>query len=198
MNEKEFQNQLHNKLDGNVKKGGTTLGKEIPIPYQLSFVVDNIDQKILEIWCFKQDIVFFKPLLSADFPHRGAVVQYDKQALINIKLERGGAPKKAPIGMPLLIIETKMGHPTTDVILAYTKKAELIKSIFPYCKYVFCISGEKIDPRANRLGTNFDKIVSIENINNGNVEEFYKIIRRLLKEAKKELKEFSVKSGSGN
>lgn len=64
----------------------------------------------------------------------------------------------------------------------------MIKTIFPYCKFVFCVY-ERISPRTFRHGVNFDEIICINNIKSRTeLSKFEKTIRRLLKEAKTDSK----------
>jgi hypothetical protein len=67
-------------------------------------------------------------------------------------------------GIPFVILELKDGQPGTDNVLAYSQKAEMIKSIFPYCRYMLLIQG-KIGARTYRLGTVFDKILELPDEN---------------------------------
>jgi len=165
------------------------LDKEVPIPYKHIYV-KNDDKVTLEIWCFKQDIVFFKPLFDVNIPYRGATIQYYDQNLINVKLEKDNAQKTKDVGMPFLIIETKCGQSTHDV-MTYSQKAELIKTIFPYCKFIFCIYGN-VKQRTFRHGLNFDAIVTISNLNNhSQLQKFYRTVCSLMKKSKDELSRLS-------
>jgi hypothetical protein len=189
MTEERFRNSLLKKLrrlDLPYK-----LDKEIPIPYKHIYVKDNAEVT-LEIWCFKQDIVFFKPLFDVSVPYRGAAIHYNKLSLIQIKLEKDNAQNSKDVGMPFLIIETKCGQPGTHDVMTYSQKAELIKTIFPYCKFVFCIYGD-ISARTYRHGLHFDNISSISNLNDQNqIRIFSRTVRSLLKEAEHELKRLST------
>ena len=142
--------------------------------------------------CFKQDIVFFKPLIDKTVSYRGANIQANGQPLIRIKLEKDNAQNTKHVGMPFLIIETKNGQPNTHDILTYVQKVEMIKTIFPYCKFMFCIYGP-ISPRTYRHGLNFDRIVSIKNVNDENeIGKFKELCMHLIQKAEKTLQKISL------
>ena len=188
MTEEEFRNALLEKLQQ--LHLSYCLDKEVPIPYKHIYVRDGA-QTTLEIWCFKQDIVFFKPLFDVAIPYRGATIQYGGQSIIQIKLEKDNAQNTKDIGMPFLIIETKNTQPNTHDILTYAQKAELIKTIFPYCKFVFCIYGT-ISARTYRHGLNFDGILSITDLNDSNqLRGITQTVRELLGEAQRGLSRLS-------
>jgi hypothetical protein len=174
-------------------------GEEVPVPYRHIYIPDG-QKTTLEIWCFKQDIAIYKPLFDKTAPSEGTKINAGNKREIQIKLERGGAEKEKDIGSPYVIIETKKKQPITHEILAYSEKAKMIKSIFPYCKFVFCIYG-KIEPRTYRHGIGFDRIVSIKNTrkNSQDMRDFKKQITELIREAKKDLKKISksVESSKG-
>jgi hypothetical protein len=189
MTEEQFRNALVDKLSALHLQ--YELGIEIPIPYKHMYVKEGNDI-VLEVWCFKQDIVYFKPLIDKSVPYRGANIQANGQPLIRIKLEKDNAQNSKDVGMPFLIIETKNGQPNTHDILTYVQKVEMIKTIFPFCKFVFCISG-RISARTYRHGLNFDRIVSLENINdNSEIENFKSLCRGLIQDAEQTLQSISL------
>ncbi|MCK4385008.1 MAG: hypothetical protein KAW52_01970 [candidate division Zixibacteria bacterium] len=192
MDEKRFR-QILLKCLKSIDKG-YKIGQEIPVPYKHIYLRENKRTK-LEIWCFKQDIAIYKILFDNTVSKKVAEIIPSDKSKIQIELERGKAKKEKNIGLPYVIIETKKKQPITHEILAYSEKAKMIKTIFPYCKFVFCIYGE-IEPRTYRHGIGFDRIVSIKNTqkNSQDMRDFTKQITGLIREAKKDLKKIS-KSG---
>jgi hypothetical protein len=149
--EKKLQNELYRSLKPAVPEP-YCFGKEIRVPYKHIYLSPaNQNQKPkLEIWCFKQDLAIYRPLFT------------EEPSLIGMELALREDYKK--VGIPFVILELKDKQPETDVILAYSRKAEMIKSIFPYCRYMLLING-KIDARTYRLGTVFDKILKLPDKN---------------------------------
>lgn len=185
MKEDEFRKKLFNYLSKNIS--GFNIDKEVPIPYKHIYLRKN--RKItLEIWCFKQDIAVYKPLLDKSIGYRGSKILSKDNRQIQILLKKDNAQRTRHVGLPYVIIETKVRQPNTHDILTYSEKAAMIKTIFPYCKFVFCIY-ERISPRTFRHGVNFDEIICINNIKSQTeLSKFEKTIRRLLKEAKRDSK----------
>jgi hypothetical protein len=176
---------------------GYEIEEEVPVPYKHIYLrLDNSAK--LEIWCFEQDIVIYKTLFDNTVSKKVAEIILSDKSKIQIELERGKAKKEKNIGLPYVIIETKSEQPNVHETLAYSRKAEMIKTIFPYCKYVFCIYG-KVDPRTYRHGIAFDRIISIKNTrkNSQDMRDFKNQITELIGEAEKHLKRIS-KSGERN
>lgn len=169
-------------------KSAYEVDKEVPVPYKHIYVKEK-KETILEIWCFKQDITFYKPLFNRKIPYKGAVITFKTEEILRIKLEKDSAQNTKHVGMPFFIIEVKVKQPTTHELLAYNQKVELIKSIFPYCKFMLCIYG-RISPRTHRHCLNFDEIFSVTDINNI-PESFGKTIKDLIKTAEAELESIS-------
>ena len=159
------------------------IGKEIPVPYRQIYIPK--DNKIeLEIWCFKQDICIYKTLYEKNIKYRDASINYNGNEIIKIILEKDNAQNKFDVALPLLIIETKMAKTVnTHELLAYSEKVQMIKTIFPYCKYLLLFFG-KSPKRAYLHGLNFDRIISIEELTDNEIKNLIKIIDEELSEVK--------------
>lgn len=142
----------------------------------------------MQIWCFKQDIVFYEPLFTRETGYKESRIVGDRNdTLVDIVLEKDTAQNSKDVAMPFVVIETKLRQPNSHDIITYSDKFEKIKTIFPFCKFVFCVF-EKIAPRTYRHGVSFDKIVCINDINNkAEINDFKKVIRELLKQARTHL-----------
>lgn len=184
MTENEFRTELLDYLKKNIK--GFNIDKEVPIPYKHIYVTKN-SHIILEIWCFKQDIAIYKPLFNGLVTYKDSKILLSDCSEIQIIIEKGGAKRTKDVGLPYVIVETKSKQPNSHDIITYSQKVKMIKTIFPYSKFVLCIYG-KISPRTFRHGLNFDKIISINNVNDQTeLKKFKNIIKKLLNEAKKDL-----------
>lgn len=182
MTENEQRNIILNNLE-DLAIDTILVDKEVPIPYKHIYLPTSPPK--LEIWSFKQDIVFYKKLFDKSIKQKGTTINYDDTALIDVIIEKDSSQNSHHLGLPLVIIETKKKQPTTHELLTYSQKSQMIKSIFPYCKYVFLIFN-KIAPRTYRHGINFDLIRSISDINNQQqINEFKKDISNLLNEVVK-------------
>lgn len=185
MNEAELRDQLLVELED--IKGALHLGKEVPIPYKHIYLPATPKKPKLEIWCFKQDIVFYEVLFDKTIRYKDAVIKTGSNDIIDIVLEKDNAQNINHVGLPHVIIETKVKQPNTHDILTYSQKVEMIKTIFPYCKFIFLIFG-KISPRTFRHGLNFDEIISITDINSElQIDHFKKTVKNLLSDVKKDV-----------
>jgi hypothetical protein len=157
------------------------IGKEIPVPYRQIYIPKDKNIE-LEIWCFKQDICIYKTLYEKSIKTGDASINYANNEIIKIKLEKDS--HKFDVALPLLIIETKMGKTVdTHELLAYSEKVQMIKTIFPYCKYLLLLFG--IPPkRAYLHGLNFDRIIGIEELSDHELKNLHKIISDELLEVK--------------
>ena len=143
-----LQEKLFELLKSVIKEPYYT-GMEVAVPYKHVYLPSEQKPK-LQIWCFKQDLVIYKPLFS------------EKPEINGFEVSLKGDPGKK--GIPYVIVEIKNGQPQTDNILAYSQKAEMIKSIFPYCRYIMLVN-EKCHPRTYRLGTIFNEIIHLKDDN---------------------------------
>jgi hypothetical protein len=140
------------------------IDKEVPVPYRhIYFPVKNE----LEICCFKQDICIYTKLFDKSIDQREAAITVCDEEVLKIVLNKNAAKEK-DIGLPFVIIETKMSkNIETHNILAYSEKTKMIKSIFPYCKaYLLCFgnSGRIV----YRNGSGFDGFFSLVNFDDDN------------------------------
>jgi hypothetical protein len=136
------------------------IDKEVPVPYRhIYFPVKNE----LEICCFKQDICIYTKLYDKSIDQREAAITVCDEEIIKVVLNKNAAKEK-DIGLPFVIIETKMSkNIETHNILAYSEKTKMIKSIFPYCKaYLLCFGDSR--RIVYRNGSGFDGFFSLENL----------------------------------
>lgn len=162
LTEKELRDALIEQLK-EVVKVPYLIDTEVPIPYKHIYIPTLNDIK-LEIWCFKQDITIYKTLFDKSVGHKESSITKNGETLIEVILEKDSGQRTHHAGLPFVILELKKGQPNTHEILTYSQKAEMIKTIFPYCQYLFLIQGN-ISPRTYRHGINFDEIISLKNIN---------------------------------
>ncbi|OAV72189.1 hypothetical protein Barb4_00122 [Bacteroidales bacterium Barb4] len=181
MTEEALQKQLIEKLQG--IESPYLMDTEVPIPYQHIYVPDGKDTK-LEVWCFKQDIAIYQPLFERDPEDRKDYVITDKNNT-SVKVEFKNSKKI--VGLPFVILELKKKQPNTHSILAYSQKAKMIKTIFPYCQYLFLIYGKKIAPRTYRLGEFFDEIIQLQNTEGQEIEKLKKTLLKHIEIAENKL-----------
>ena len=158
--------------------------KEIPVPYRQIYVPKNEGIE-LEIWCFKQDICIYKTLYEGSTKPRNVTINFNDNQTIRIKLQNTN--DQLDVALPLLIIETKMAEAiTTHELLAYSEKVQMIKTIFPYCKYLLLLFG-KPPKRAYLHGLNFDRIIGIEELSDNELKHLHKIINEEIFDAKERI-----------
>ncbi len=161
------------------------IDKEVPVPYKHIYIPNN-PQTTLEIWCFKQDICVYQELIKKNVGYKDAIFvsKHDRdQDIINIKLEKDSSQKSHPVGLPYVIIETKMGkNINTHELLAYSEKVQMIKTIFPFSRFMMLFFGEP-PTRAYRHGLYFDEIEYINNFDDESINNICKVIKDLYKNA---------------
>ena len=65
--------------------------------------------------------------------------------------------------VPRIVAEVKFGKVTTHDAIVYSEKADRIRRVYPYVRYVFILGGmTNIPGRVLRLGQRFDFIVALE------------------------------------
>jgi hypothetical protein len=182
-NDKKFKNNIKNNPKLQTEKVSIYIGKEVPVPYRHIYRIVN-DFLNLEIMCFDQDIAFFdffvfskEKLEKLNDIHINLEIESNKNFnKENIEFINGPENKKDNISInskffvfPYVTIEAKMrkkDEPTTDSILATSKKVELIKSVFPHCKSILLIflpEDSEIPQRVYRCGKPlFDEILGLE------------------------------------
>ena len=160
-NENENRDYLFSKLNGNpeLTSKNYLMGKEISVPYKQIYIPVR---KSLEIWCFKQDICVYHKLFDESIDGNNIFLNSEGKNIIKVILERNGG--KGDVGMPFLIMETKMANADTHSLLAASEKIKMIKTIFPYCKAFLLIFGSPL-PRAFRHCLDFDEISYIVDLN---------------------------------
>jgi hypothetical protein len=156
------------------------IDKEVPVPYRhIYFPVRNE----LEICCFKQDICIYTKLLDKSIKHKGAAITVDNEEILKVVLNKNAPNNKQDIGLPFVIIETKMSKYTnTHELLAYSEKIKMIKSIFPYCRAYLLYFGH-FKRSVYRHGLGFDESFNLENFNDKQCEDVIKKISDNLKDA---------------
>jgi len=162
LTETELRDKLKELLSG-VVKPPYFIDTEVPIPYKHIYIPTDNKTK-LELWCFKQDITIFKILFEKNIKQKDTCISNGNDILIELILEKDSSQNSHPVGLPLVILELKKSQPNTHEILTYSQKAEMIKTIFPYCQFLFLIQGN-IAARTYRHGINFDEIISLKNVN---------------------------------
>jgi len=176
MTENELRDLLIEKLEG-IVNFPYLIDTEVPIPYKHIYIPAN-DFTKLEIWCFKQDITIYKILFDKTVKQKDSKITKNEETLVEVILEKDSAQNSRHTGIPFVILELKKGQPNTHEILTYSQKAEMIKTIFPYCQFLFLIYGD-ISARTYRHGVNFDEVISLTNPND--IKEIDNLKATLLK-----------------
>src|SRR5260221_2291649 len=151
MKETEIRDKLIDKLKDLVSEP-YLIETEVPIPYKHIYIPTEERNK-LEIWCFKQDIVIYKKLFDKTVKQSESKITKGKETIVDIILEKDSGQNSHHLGLPFVILELKKHQPNTHEILTYSQKAEMIKTIFPYCQFLFLIYGG-IAARTYRHGIN--------------------------------------------
>ena len=140
------------------------IGKEIPVPYRHIYFPFRNE---LEICCFKQDICIYRKLFDKSIGHKEAKITLDRknsEPVLTVVLNKNARHNDQDIGLPFVVIETKMSKNTkTHALLSCSEKVRMIKSIFPYCRaYLLCFG----DTSRNvyRHSSGFDKIIFLDNL----------------------------------
>jgi len=159
--ENKNRDYLFDKLKDNaeIASHGCLIGKEIPVPYKNIYIpVRNT----LEIWCFKQDICIYKKLFDKTVDFKNISLTEGKETLLKVELQN--IVNGDDVGMPFVIVETKMANTNTHELLASSEKIKMIKTIFPYCKGFLLVFGNPIPPRVYRLCSGFDEILFLDKL----------------------------------
>jgi len=180
LNEEQLSKDLITKLKKkDIVKEPFSLEAEVPVPYQHVYLPSDSEQPPkMEIWCYNQDIAIFLKLIDKNSIEKKYFIKDNSnQPLVDIQIQsdKKKGEKKFDIGLPYVIIELKVGQPTTHEILAYNQKCAMIKTVFPFCHYIFLIYGE-IAPRTYRYGVNFDEIIKMKNIDKKEIDSLEKKI----------------------
>ena len=175
-NENKNRNHFYDELIKSTyfKDKNLLIDKEVPVPYKHIYI-PNLPKAILEIWCFKQDICIYEKLFDKKIGYKDARIISSKldDELIYIKLEKDSSQNSHHVALPYVIIETKMGkNINTHELLAYSEKVQMIKTIFPFCRFIMLFFGEP-PTRAYRHGLNFDEILYLDDLSSEKIT--YKI-----------------------
>ena len=158
------------KDNGEIAKQNCHIGTEIPVPYKhIYFPIRNS----LEIWCFKQDICIYQKLFDKNIGRKGITINSSGKRVLNVTIENES--KDNDVGMPFVIIETKLAKTKTEDILATSEKIKMIKSIFPYWKAYLLIFGLP-HSRIYRLCSGFDEILFMTDFNEKRIDDINKKI----------------------
>ncbi len=189
MTEKELRDILIEKLKG-IVKSPYLIDTEVPVPYRHIYIpTDGLTK--LELWCFKQDITIHKILFDKTVKQKDSKITKDNNTLIEVVLEKDSGQNSHHAGLPFVILELKKGQPNTHEILTYSQKAEMIKTIFPYCQFLFLILGD-VSARTYRHGINFDEVISLKDPNNiTEIENLKRTLKKHFDIAKTRLKQLT-------
>jgi len=190
MNEAEIKKKLFERFK-KLEIKPFRIDTEVPIPYKHIYL--PMENRIkLELWCFKQDITIYQVLYDKSVKYKeSCIIDKDKNPLIDIVLEKDSGQNSHDVGLPFVILELKKSQPNTHEILTYSQKAEMIKTIFPYCQFLFLVYG-KISARTYRHGISFDEIISLENIDDEKeIAKIGEILQKHLKIAQNKLSELN-------
>jgi len=148
-------------------KNNFMIDKEVPVPYRHLYFPYR---KELEIFCFKQDICIYSKLFGKSISHKEAKITVGEEGILTVVLNKNAKNNVCDIGIPLVIIETKMSKNIhTHNLIAYSEKTGMVKTIFPYCKiYLLCFGDYR--KNAHRHCSEFDEILNPEIINDKNYE----------------------------
>jgi len=190
MKESELRDILLKKLSGVVNEP-YHIDTEVPVPYKHIYIpvsqLGTPDKVKLELWCFKQDIAIYKILFDKSVKQKESKITKNETEIVDVVLEKDSGQNSHHVGLPFVIIELKKEQPNTHEILTYSQKAEMIKTSFPYCRFLFLIFG-KISARTYRHGIHFDEIISIKDIHDeGEIENLKEIIKKHFETALKDL-----------
>jgi hypothetical protein len=170
-NRDNILDKLKHYMEHEVINRNCLVDKEIPVPYKhIYFPVRNS----LEIWCFKQDICIYQKLFDKSINKSISLSSCGKD-ILNVTIEKNSSKDK-DVGMPFVIVETKMAGTKTEDILATSEKIKMIKSIFPYCKTYLLIFGSP-HSRIFRLYSGFDEILFMTDFGNKQCEYILESIK---------------------
>lgn len=120
------------------------LGEKVNIPYMVWVEPqDQLTDPHLQVRHYEQDIVFF---IQSD------ISESKKLSLFNTR--------DSNLQIPLCIVEVKRRGLGTNTVIAYSKKAEKIKSVFPFGRYIV-IAGNERKRKWELHGEEFDAILSL-------------------------------------
>ena len=136
---------LSEELERNLKPELTVeLNEKVNIPYMIwTEPREKLTDPHLQVRHYEQDIAFFV---------ESNVTESEQLSLFNTR--------DSELQIPLCIVEVKREGLGTNSVIAYSKKAEKIKSIFPFSRYVV-IAGNERKRKWELHGEEFDAILSL-------------------------------------
>lgn len=143
---KKFEQNLSSKLT-------VKLDEKVNIPYMIwAEPQDQLTDPHLQVRHYEQDIAFF---IESD------ISESEKLSLFNTR--------DSNLQIPLCIVELKRRGIGTNSVIAYSNKAEKIKSVFPFARYIV-IAGNERKRKWELHGEEFDAILSLGGQNPENWE----------------------------
>lgn len=135
---------------------GVELDEKVNIPYMIWLEPqEQLTDPHLQVRHYEQDIAFFT---------ESTISESETVFLFNTR--------DSKLQIPLCIVEVKRRGLSTETVIAYSKKAEKIKSVFPFARYVV-IAGRERRRKWELHGEEFDAILSLgdQNPENWEIEE---------------------------
>lgn len=139
------------------------IGTNLNVPYRISFVDES--PAFLQAKHYQKDIVFYS---------ESEVEASNFLSLYNSSTES--------LRIPYLIVELKVENVSTHNLITYSKKAEDIKSLFPFSKYVLVVADGTRSKKWDWHGREFDEMMSL-GVKEENIEferkDFENLIERV-------------------
>jgi len=134
---KEFEQSLSSDLS-------VQLGEKVNIPYMIWLEPkEQLTEPHLQVRHYEQDIAFFI---------ESSISESENLSLFNTR--------DPTLQIPLCIVEVKRRGLSTETVIAYSKKAEKIKSVFPFARYIV-IAGNERRRKWKLHDEEFDAILSL-------------------------------------
>ena len=172
-NESENRDYLFDKIKDNteIAEKNCLFGKEIPVPYKHIYMPVRDS---LEISCYKQDICIYQTLYDKTIGSDKVTINAGGESILNIAIGKNSAKEK-DVGMPFVIVETKMEGVKPESLFIASEKTKMIKSIFPYCKAFLLIFG---NPHGSvfRHCLGFDEIIFLPDLSDESCDAVLKKI----------------------
>jgi len=147
------------KNNADIAKYDCLVGTEVPVPYKHIYMpVRNS----LEISCYKQDICIYQKLYNKNFKSNKITLNTNNKKILDVTIEKNGIKEK-DIGLPFVIIETKMESVKAEPLFVASEKTKMIKSIFPYCRAFLLIFGNP-HARIFKHCLGFDEILILQDL----------------------------------
>ena len=141
LQDRNLTEKLENQISSDI---AVNVGEKVNIPYKIWLEPrDGLSKPRLQVRHFEQDIVFYTETTISDKNHLNLFNTTDPQ-----------------IQVPLCILEMKRSGMTTENTLAYSSKAQQIKSIFPFSRYIV-VTGNERKRKWEFHGEHFDMVRSL-------------------------------------